>query len=142
MTRYLRLAAVILLLAPLAGCGSLLQLLNLNRVTVRLVNDTDFPLTVELYVGDDQNTLESVLTSTGERITLTISARQTGTFDRDCDALQAIVISDADLSYILGVGPSQSTRVYRDGSDFNCGDTLTFTFTNPNLTTLSISFSR
>jgi len=45
-------------------------------------------------------------------------------FSKDCDNLQAIIISDADLE-VVG---EEDTGTLRDGDDFGCGDTIIFTF--------------
>ena len=50
------------------------------------------------------------------------------TFSRPCDDLQAIVIHDADLGVVGDVDDSSDVLV--DGTDFNCGDTITFTFSH------------
>ena len=64
------------------------------------------------------------------------------TFTRDCDDLQAIMIEDADLQVLGGlITPDADTDVLRDGSDFGCGDTLTFTFSHPDIAlSLNIAF--
>ena len=142
MRRGLGLAAALILLVPVSGCNSVLQLLGVNRVTVRLVNTTNFPIDVDIRISDDQNVLRDVLTSLGERVQVTLAAGQTSSFSRDCDDLQAIIIDNADQDIGLGLGPSQQSDVYRDGSDFNCGDTLVFTFSQANILSLQISFSR
>lgn len=110
--------------------------------TVRLVNNTAFPVDVTLFYGSEQNEPAATLPLTGTEVVETVPANSTVTFSRDCDDLQAIVIDDADLQIVGSIGPSQNTRVYRDGDDFGCGDTLTFTFTVSSfLTELDIAFS-
>jgi len=54
---------------------------------------------------------------------------------RNCDDLQAVVIEDADLRIIGGIGPETDSDVLRDGDEFGCGDTVTFTFTSSDLGT-------
>ncbi len=142
MTRTL-LAAGIVGSLLVAGCGPLSNLLGGSLTTVRLVNDGSYPITVELYIHDDQNVLESLITSVGERITVTVEAGESETITRDCDDLQAIIITDADLNVLGSIGPETDTGVYRDGSDFNCGDTLVFTFTHSLLLLdFDVSFSQ
>lgn len=118
------------------GCpvGGLLDLLGPSGTTVQLVNTSnDFALDVELYTGEDQNALELTLTEFGERRQVTVPAGETRSFTLSCDKLQAIIIDRAELVLIGDIGPDQKSRVYRDGSDFNCGDTLVFTFSHPAL---------
>jgi len=54
----------------------------------------------------------------------------TRTFIRSCDDLQAIVLDDADLLILAGIGPETNTDVLRDGDDFRCGDLIEFTFSH------------
>jgi len=125
---------------PVSGLGNLF---GLNTTTIRLVNTGDFDVVVELYIHDQQEILESLLPTLGEQIVVTVSAGQSTTISRDCDDIQIVMVDDADLNIIGGIGPSQNTRAYRDGDDFNCGDTLTFTFSHPTLPTeLNIDFSK
>lgn len=126
------LAAAAMLL-PTAGCGSfgsIFDVLQPSVVTVRLVNtNSSFGVNVELYYGGDQNALEAILTSLGTRREFTIAPNDTAVFTADCDDLQAIIIANATLRIIGNTGPDTDTGVYRDGTDFNCRDTLVFTFT-------------
>ncbi|MBW7904062.1 MAG: hypothetical protein LC135_14020 [Phycisphaerae bacterium] len=118
----------LLLLCPaLHGCF-LLDLLDPAETTIRLVNNSDFPVRVLMYVGDDQNALRDVLTATGERFELELAVGQTRTITRRCERLQAVVIDNADLRVIGGIGPEADTGVLRDGTDFNCRDAIVFTF--------------
>ena len=57
----------------------------------------------------------------------------TRSFTQSCDDLQAIMIEDADLQIIGGIGPEANTDVLRDGDDFGCGDTIVFTFDHSDL---------
>lgn len=116
----------------LGGCGAISNLvgsLSPKTVTVELVNaSTAFDVDVQLFYGDQQDTLEALLTEFGTEVNRTLPPGTTSTFTRDCDALQAIIIKDADLRVLVGLGPQTNTDMLRDGTDFNCGDTLTFTF--------------
>lgn len=114
-----------------------------DTVTVRLANKASFPVKVRLFYGDNQNSPESVLEAFGHELEYTIDPGATESFSRDCDDLQSIFIKKAELSILGGIGPTTSTRVYRDGSDFHCGDSMTFTFTQSTLATeLRVSFSQ
>jgi len=107
-----------------------------------LVNNASFPVHVDVYYGDNQNVLASVLEEFGQHVEFFIEAGASQEISRDCDELQAIMVK-GDLQILGGVGPSETTRVYRDGSDFGCGDTITFTFTQSiTVTDLDISFSQ
>ncbi len=119
---------VLILLAANASCDSLVGLIRQRETTIVLANDSDFDIKVVLFYGDDQNILEALLTEVGEEMTLTIGAGEQSTFSRDCDDLQAIIIDDADLLLVGQLGPEVKTDVLRDGNEFGCGDTITFTF--------------
>lgn len=128
MKRLLTCVCLAGVLVPVGGCEIVLDILQPKIVTVRLVNNGSFDVDVELYISGTQEILESLLTSTGTKIEYTLEAGETVTFSRDCDDLQAIIIDNADLKVLGGIGPSADTDVLRDGTDFSCGDTITFTF--------------
>ena len=113
-------------LTTLPGCD-LIGLLP-NRTTVRMVNNSDFDVEIVIFIDDEQDLPESVLTEVGTELRFTVAPGETASFSRDCDQLQAIIVDDADLSVVGEVGPDTSTDVLRDGSDFGCGDTITLTF--------------
>lgn len=121
-----------------SGCG----LLSPSSVTVNLINNGDFAVEVQIFVHSDQNVLETLIDDVGEELNFSVPAGSTVSFTRDCDDLQAIIIEDADLQILGGlITPDANTEVLRDGSDFGCGDTLTFTFTHPDLAlSLNIAF--
>lgn len=126
--RYLLLATLGLL--PLTGCGTLVDLLQPSTTGVRLVNNGEFAVDVTLYISENQETIEAVLTETGTKLEYTVPAGDSVTFSRDCNELQAIVIENAELLLINEIGPETDSDVLRDGDDFNCGDTIVFTFTH------------
>jgi len=113
-----------------------------SQTTVRLVNNADFDVEVQLFYHDDQNVLEEILEEVGTEINRTLAPGDAVSISRDCDDLQAVFIRDADLNIVGGLGPEADTDVFRDGSDFGCGDTITFTFTQNDLATeLNINVS-
>jgi hypothetical protein len=122
-------AAVSLAVAPLSvGCGGLLGILLSQNTTVELVNNGDFDVDVRLYYDDTQEIPELLLVETGTRVETTVAPGQTYRFSKPCDEIQAIIIDNADLRVIGGIGPNTHTGVLRDGSDFSCGSTIRFTF--------------
>ena len=131
MTRNIGFALLGVMAVPLAGC----PLVSSNTTTIILDNQGSFAVDVLMYVGDDQNALRDVLTSFGDEISVTVPAGTTRTITRACDSLQAVIIDNAKLQVIGGIGPEEDTQVLRDGSDFNCGDTIRFTFTHSALFT-------
>jgi hypothetical protein len=117
----------------LTSCDAILGLLQPNQVTVRLANNGSFDIEVTVVTSDNQNVTEDILDSTGATTQYTIAAGQVQTFTRNCSSLQAIRIKDAQLLVIGQVGPHTNSAVFRDGTDFNCGSTLTFTFQHGDL---------
>lgn len=118
-------------LPSLMGCDALMDILLPSTVTVLLVNDSsDFDVDVTLFYHDDEDVLGLILPEVGTEREFTIEPGGTAMFIRDCDDLQAIVIDDADLRVLGGVGPETSSDVLRMGEDFECGDEIVFTFTH------------
>ncbi len=115
-----------------AGCDALVLLLP-RTVTVRLVNNGDFSVDGELYYDDDQDTVDTLLREFGTLLEFDVAAGDTFTFTRSCDDLQAIFIDDADLRVIVGLSPDDDTELLKDGSNFSCGDTITYTFDHSQL---------
>jgi len=117
--------------------------LSPSNTFVELVNNAEHPVEVTLYYGSSQYTTKELLEAFGTQRQFTLAAGQPAFFSDDCDRLQAIVIDKAELSLIGTIGPSTSSRVYRDGTDFGCGNTITFTFTEAQLgTEINIAFSQ
>lgn len=136
MIRRIRFVSGLVLLLICAGCGAadlLVGLLQPHKVTVSLVNNGDFAVQVKLFIADNQDLPEALLTDIGTELDYTINAGASASFSRNCDDLQALVIDDAELMVIGGSGPTASSDVLRDGSDFGCGDTIVFTFDHSNL---------
>ncbi len=126
-------------LAGAAGCGAVQKIISGgSQTSIRLVNAADYPVDVVLYYGSTQETLRAVLKNTGTRVERRLSPGEETSLSRKCDALQAVMIDEADLDVALGLGPNADTGVFRDGSDFNCGDTIVFTFRNAGVTELNI----
>lgn len=125
--RTIRCLALGCLLAS-TGCGFLIDLAWPRQTTVRLVNHSDFDVDVVLFYGDDQNAPQDVLTSIGTRMEFSLPPGASTRFSRDCDRLQAVVVDDARLRVVNQSGPDARSRVLRDGSDFDCRDTIIFTF--------------
>ncbi len=112
------------------GCGAVIDLAQPDTTAVELVNDGEFDVDVTLYISDNQETIEELLTETGTKLEYWVPAGDTVRFSRDCDVLQAIVIENAELMLVGEIGPETGSEVLRDGSDFFCGDTIVFTFTH------------
>lgn len=121
-----------------AGCGSfdtLLSLLGPRTTTVRFVNNGDFAVEGRIIIGEDQETTEELLEQFGTEISFSVEAGGTMSLSRDCDELQALLLDDANLQVVGSVGPDTRSNVLTDGSDFNCGDRITFTFDHSALIT-------
>ena len=112
----------------LAGCGiDFSILLPEVRTAVRVVNDADFAVDVELYFDDEDDIPEEILTQL-DSMEFIIAPGEVFAFSRPCDDLRAIIIDDADLLVLGGVGPETDTGVLREGDEFECGDTIEFRF--------------
>ena len=127
------LVLAVVFIVPLSGCDGLDGIIGANTVTVRLINQGDFDVDVTLYYYDHQEVEEELLVLLGDEVEYTIGDGNTRTFTQSCDDLQAIMIEDADLQIIGGIGPEANTDVLRDGDDFGCGDTIVFTFDHSDL---------
>jgi len=115
----------------LSGCDALSGLLGVlapNQVTVQLVNHGDFAVEGELFYDNEDDTIEVILEETGTRRQFAIPAGGEFTFSVNCDDFRAVILSDADLQVIGGVGPEANSDILRDGRDFECGDRIVFTF--------------
>ena len=123
-----RLLSIALVLPVVAGCDAVSNLLSPSRVTVSLVNNGDYEVQARLFISEDQNTLEALLTEFGTELDFIVPAGETTMFTRDCDDLQAIILENADLRVLGGIGPKDSSDVLRDGDEFGCGDHIIFTF--------------
>ncbi len=117
-----------------AGCDSgifsfLTGFLSPSSTSVRFVNNTDFNIEGRVIIDDEQNTTEELIEEIGTEISFSVASGETNSISRDCDALQAFLLDDANLQVVGSAGPDVRSDVLRDGSDFNCGDTIVLTFT-------------
>ncbi|MBN1510642.1 MAG: hypothetical protein JXB13_01380, partial [Phycisphaerae bacterium] len=93
-------------LAGAAGCGAVQKIISSgSQTTIRLVNAAEYPVDVELYYGDTQETLEAVLRETGTQVTRQLAPGEAATISRKCDVLQAVMIEEADMNVAVGLGP-------------------------------------
>lgn len=116
------------MLIPLTGCPGLIDILNPAQTTIRLVNNGDFDVDLVVYYDEDQNVIEDLIDDVGTRVELTLAPGETRDIRRSCDDLQAVKVVDADLRVVGQIGPETSSDILRDGDDFGCRDTITFTF--------------
>lgn len=116
----------------IAGCDAVAP----SNVTVVLKNNGNFDVDARVIIDDEQAVPEFLIKTVGEEIAMTIPAGESRTFSRSCEELQAIMIDQADLRIAgTGIGPETDSDLLRDGDDFNCGDTITFTFAHDAFTT-------
>jgi hypothetical protein len=124
-------------LAAVAGCPIA------ESTTVEFTNEAiESTVRVTLYYSDEQNIPEELLEE-ARLHELELAPGETRTFTRDCDEIQAVMV-DADLRLFgTPVGPEARSEIFRDGSDFGCGDTIRFTFVPDAVgTQLDIRFSQ
>jgi hypothetical protein len=120
-------------LLPFGGCDSLSLPILTDQVRVVLVNDGDYDVNVVLYYDNEQGISESNLRDHGTRLEYTVADGDSVSFLRNCADLQAIMIDEARLQVLGDLGPQTSTDVLRDGDDFDCRETITFTFDHSGL---------
>ena len=134
MNRLFRIRLLAVLVLVFSGCGIVGDLLRGTRVTVDLVNETDFDVQATLFFDDEQNIPEFLLVQSdiGTEVSLTVPPGQTVSFSESCDDLQALIVENANLAILGGLGPDANTDVLRDGDDFGCGDTVVLRFTDAN----------
>ncbi len=118
----------LLLCSALLGCDLILDIVPSPLTTIRLVNNSDFDVEVVIFIDDEQDIPEELISETGTELRFTLSPGETTSFSRVCNNLQALIVEDADLRVIGGAGPDASTDVLRDGDDFGCGDLIILTF--------------
>ena len=120
------------LFALVVGCDAIAA----NDITVVLRNNGSFTVQARVVIDDEQAIPEFLIKDVGEEVDVSIPAGESRTFSRSCDELQAIMIDQADLRIAgTGFGPETDSDLLRDGDDFNCGDTITFTFAHDAFTT-------
>lgn len=113
-----------------AGCDALSFLLLPSTVDVVFVNESaDYNVEVTIFTDDDENILEVILTTIGDKELITILPGQTVTRTFTCSNLGAIILENADLRTLL-LTPDTQTSVFRQDGGFLCGGSITFTFTH------------
>src|SRR5262245_47897706 len=111
MSRLMVLVVVSPVLVSASGCGLLVGLVDPPLTTVRLVNNADFNVNVVLYYDNEQDAPRDLLTEVGTRMEFNLTPGQTVSFDRDCTALQSVVIDNAELVVIGQIGPEAGSEV-------------------------------
>jgi hypothetical protein len=103
-------------------------------VTLRVVNDAEFPVDTNVFVSEDD---EFIFGLDETLLTLDTNLQNFGrlpageTLDRayDCDRIGSVMAADAELRTGMGISPNADTRIFLQGDDFVCGDTITIRFT-------------
>ena len=120
----------------LSSCNALSFLLP-NTVTVALVNPGTLDVDGQLFYDDDEtalnllndiNALDNFLREFGQQFDFVVPAGDTVTFTRSCNDLQAIFVDDANVRIAGVVTSDDDTNPIREGDDFICGSTITYTF--------------
>ncbi len=114
----------------ITACDAISIFLPQATVTIRLVNASSFAVDGVLYYDDDQQLPDFLLTELGTEVEFNIAAGQTRTLVIPCGDVQAVIIDNANLQALAGLGPDANTNGLRDGSDFSCGDTIVYTFSH------------
>lgn len=114
------------------GCGAFLTLLSPNTVTVTLINQSP-SFDVDTTIVHDSSELPKLLllqNDFGTDRDNLVPAGQALSFTIDCDGAEVILLADADLELLGGLGPETDSDVLTMDNDFNCGDEIVFTFSH------------
>jgi len=134
----------------LSGCDALLAILdqlNPQPTTISVVfdNTSEFAVGVGFYNSPEQDLPRELLTNPDladtNETTFTVGANDSVQFALDCENAQAMSVDDADLLVVAGAGPEADSDILRENTDFECGDTITFTFVSDDITDLRITVS-
>ncbi len=107
---------------------------NPQTVTLLLVNQTEFPVKPSVFVSDLNDIIfegltESFLTtSDNEQDFPNVDPGATVSYIYDCDDFKAVMAQEAELLVAPGISPENDTHIFIDDTDFDCGDTVTITF--------------
>ena len=128
MRKNMTATVLLTILVNVAGCDLILDRLWNSGVHVRLLNNSDYPVKVTLYYSDQTDLPRDVLTTLGTKVEYTIPAQDSADLSKPCGELRSLVIDKAELLVVGSVGPEAEMEVLRRGTDFECLETLTFTF--------------
>ena len=134
-----------------AGCGNLSGVLGRlggtpSTITLRLVNETAFPVAPGVFVGDVGDLLipaltEEVLTlDENEQSFADLNPGKEVTRTYDCATFKAVMAKDAELNTGFGISPDADSDVFVVDEHFECGDTVTIRYSG-GLTRLEASIS-
>lgn len=108
--------------------------LNPSTVTLVLVNETEFPVTPSVFVSDLGDLIFDALTETvltaseNEQNFGDLDPQETVRRSYDCDDFEAVMAEDAEIRIAPGNSPEDSTQMFVEDRDFECGDTVTITY--------------
>ncbi len=109
-----------------------------TTLTITTVNDTSEPMEVTYRTSSDGSITEANLLATGDATVFSLDAGGTHSFDVDCDQAQALILDRAEIPSGVWVG----TYIGYLGTDYECGDVLTFDITgNVDLSMLYVDIS-
>lgn len=118
----------------IVGCEGVLDILLPSTVTVTLVNHSpDFDVEAILFYDDEDDLPKFLLVETGVQLDIIVGPGEEAGFTRSCDDLRAVVLDDADLLILGGLGPETSSDVLRIDDEYECGDEIIFTFNHSDL---------
>ncbi len=132
---------LLLATVALANLGSSCPLSVLQQTSVQFINNSTLGVDVQFFYGDEQLATKTTLQLAGEEQNLNVPAGGTRSLSFPCDSLQAIYIEEAALTLPGELGPERDTEILRDGDDFNCGDTITYTFSGSLIVDFAIAES-
>lgn len=108
--------------------GNGLSIPGFNRVTIELVNDTDFD--VDPFIRfDDDNSWAAALFPADDLSTGLLAPGDALQFSFDCDELGLVFSDEAQQLDLLGViAQADASDVLKRGDEYDCGDLIRFRF--------------
>lgn len=127
--RYACLAGLTAGLSLLLTAGCPLNLPGVTDVTVRVFNDTDFPVDPHIRYAADTSVVD-VDSGTLELATGTLDPGETKTFHFTCNDLGLVFSRNAEQFLLLGVtAEAGNSALLTRNTDYSCGAVLMFRFT-------------
>ena len=119
------------LAAATAGCGFGLSIFLPSTVTLTFVNEIgDFDINGKVAFDNRDALLPADLIGFGESRSFSVAGGgSTSIGPLRCGDVESLVLYEAELQVIGGIGPDTNTGILRIDEDYDCGDEIVFTFT-------------
>ena len=108
-------------------------------MTIRYVNAADADVAVSLLSLNDDDEDEDDLRDDGRETDTLVAFGEEQDIVLGCDRAGSLMIDNAQLLLVAGIGPSAGTDALHMGDDYECGDVVTVEFfNNPSATELHL----